>query len=537
MKKLIITSVIALATAFWGTAQTQEYPQEYLGLPGDNLNLYAVMKLFQESETLEGFERTLNDENSHINNLDLNGDNLVDYIMVNDYIDGDVHNIVLRVAVNKKETQDVAVFTVQRSNDGSTQIQLIGDEELYGKNYIVEPINDNLNGETPNPGYSGRYENGRRTDVVRTTYVEVAGWPLIRFLFMPGYHSWHSSWYWGYYPSYWNPWRPSYWHYYYGYHYQWFPQYYRQYRLCDQMRYSRYNDFYYRSVRVHSPQVNIFIGRGNYRNTYSHPEQRREGEVLFSRTHPDRAREISNNRSYGSPERNSFNRSEREMGNTGTRYGTERRTPTTINRNSVGNRDIRSNGGVSRGSGSENIERKAPYSPSGQGTGIYRRPSSDFRGEVSTKSAENRSAATYNRTPSVNSGRNYERNTSTVNSARRPAEVNSGRTYSSPSSDRQSMYTRKSTPVNTEKAVARPSTGREQVSSMKSGKISTDKVYSKPSPGRTYSPSRRSSEVSHEREVTRSSSVQKNSTDNRSGGSSQKGTRTTDTEHSRSSRR
>ena len=138
MKKLVITSVIALLIAGWSIARAQEFPEEYLGLPGDNLNLYAVMKMFQESETLEEFERNLNDENSRINNLDLNGDNLVDYLMVMDYVDRKVHTIVLRAALGRNETQDVAVFTVQRFKDGAVQIQLVGDEALYGKNYIIE---------------------------------------------------------------------------------------------------------------------------------------------------------------------------------------------------------------------------------------------------------------------------------------------------------------------------------------------------------------------------------------------------------------
>jgi hypothetical protein len=140
MKNLVITTIIALLVAGWSIAGAQNYPDEYLGLPGDNLNLYAVMKLFQESETLEDFERSLNDENTMINNLDLNGDNLVDYIMVFDYADGNVHSIVLRVALDRNDTQDVAVFTVQRFNDGSVAIQLVGDELLYGKNYIIEPV-------------------------------------------------------------------------------------------------------------------------------------------------------------------------------------------------------------------------------------------------------------------------------------------------------------------------------------------------------------------------------------------------------------
>src|SRR4030042_6083665 len=101
MKKLIFTSVLALLLAGVGTIKAQEWPEEYLGLPGDNLNLYAVMNLFQESETLEGFERNLNDENSRINNLDLNRDNMVDYITVSDYVNGNAHTIVLRTALSR----------------------------------------------------------------------------------------------------------------------------------------------------------------------------------------------------------------------------------------------------------------------------------------------------------------------------------------------------------------------------------------------------------------------------------------------------
>lgn len=291
MKKLIITSVLAAMLALGTTAIAQDYQDEYLGLPGDNLNLYAVMKLFQESETLEGFERNLNDENSRINNLDLNGDNLIDYITVSDFIDGDVHTIVLRAALNRNESQDVAVFTVQKFRDGSVQIQLIGDEDLYGKNYIIEPIYD----ETPNPGYTGKNRNRQNTSVVRTTYYEVASWPMVRFIYMPTYSVWHSSWYWGYYPTYWNPWRPYYWHYYYGYHYNWYPEYYNHYHHFDHYRYNRYNDFYYNSMRAHSPYVSTRIKSGVYKETYSRPDQRKEGEKLYTTTYPARERRTADN--------------------------------------------------------------------------------------------------------------------------------------------------------------------------------------------------------------------------------------------------
>ncbi len=288
MKKLIITSILAALVTIGTTVMAQDYPDEYLGLPGDNLNLYAVMKLFQESQTLEVFERNLNDENTRINNLDLNGDGLVDYINVIDYVDGDVHTIVLRAELGHNETQDVAVFTVQRFSDGSVQIQLVGDDQLYGKNYIIEPNYGDNYGETPNPGYTGRPANRVNVTVIRTTPFEVAAWPLVRFIYAPNYVVWHSSWYWGYYPSYWHPWRPFFWDFYYGYHYNLYNDYYAHYRHWQHYRYSRYNDFYYSGIRSHSPQVAVRIRDGQYRSTYSHPEQRREGEALYTSVHSDR---------------------------------------------------------------------------------------------------------------------------------------------------------------------------------------------------------------------------------------------------------
>ncbi len=111
-------SLMMLVTTLFSVLQLSaqtEGQEEKLNLPGDNLNLYAVMKMFQESETLEIFEKKLNEEDNRINNLDLNGDDEIDYIKVLDEVDGDVHNIILQVALNDKEKQDVAVFTVEKS--------------------------------------------------------------------------------------------------------------------------------------------------------------------------------------------------------------------------------------------------------------------------------------------------------------------------------------------------------------------------------------------------------------------------------------
>jgi len=284
MKKYIFSSLFVLLLLGGTTLRAQNQREEYLGLPGDNLNLYAVMKLFQESQTLEEFERKLNYEDTRVNNLDLDGDGRVDYIRVIDNVDGNVHNIVLQVALNPRENQDVAVFTVWRESNDRVLIQLTGDEQLYGRDYIIEPIIDEA--VTPNPGYTGNVQ------VVRTTTFEIAAWPLVRFIYMPNYVVWHSPWYYSYYPSYWRPWRPYYWDYYYGYHYHNYHYYYGHYRPWNQHRHPRWHDTYY-SSRSYSPQVRTRIESGFYKKTYSRPEQRREGTALYYRTHPEERSRIS----------------------------------------------------------------------------------------------------------------------------------------------------------------------------------------------------------------------------------------------------
>ena len=382
MKKFLLTSILALLVAAGAIARPQEYPDEYLGLPGDNLNLYAVMKLFQESETLEGFERNLNDQNSRINNLDLNADNLIDYISVQDYVDGDVHTIVLRVALNRKESQDVAVFTVQKFRDGSAQIQLVGDEALYGSNYIIEPIYD----ETSNPGYTGRPANRSYVTVVRTTPYEIAAWPLVRYIFLPNYVIWRSSWYWGYYPSYWNPWQPYYWHYYYGYHYNWYHHYYNHYRHWDHPRYMGYNDFYYRNVRAHSPYVSERIREGRYRDTYSRPEQRNQGVALYTRENPNRARRTADNTPAIQERRSVTTQTGRERTSAGSSSANTRRSTATDSQNPASRSASDQNAGTARRSTSTVSDKPATKSSSEKSTGTSRRSSSTVRETPASRS-------------------------------------------------------------------------------------------------------------------------------------------------------
>jgi hypothetical protein len=436
------------------------------------------MKLFQESETLESFEKNLNDENSRINNLDLNGDNYIDYIMVIDYVDGDVHSIVLRAALNKDETQDVAVFTVQRLRDGAVQVQLVGDEALYGKNYIIEPIYAE-NGETPNPGYIGNSGNNGNVAVVRTTTYEVAAWPVVRYIYLPAYVSWHSSWYWGYYPSYWNPWRPFYWHTYYGYHYNWHNHYYGHYRSWNYNRCNNYNNFYYNNIRSYSSRVNYRIKSGHYNKTYSRPDLRKDGEALYAKTNSERNARTRDNASVDGRRVNDY-KAAQSRSIESNRSGMERSSATNVTR--------RTASGSSVNQGTENPRKLTTVRPSrnvennsaGKATDVSRNVSSRFDGSsnairetnTSRKSAE----VTNNRAvqnPSVRqSSGNTQRSSANVSSRNVSGNQEVKRSVSSRSSSGQSQ---------TKSAVNSMSSGNKSssaISSRSSGNQSRSSVSS-----------------------------------------------------------
>jgi hypothetical protein len=280
MNKLIwfILASILLTINSPASAQSET---EKLDLPGDNLNLYALMKLFQESPNLEAFEKKLNEEQSLINNLDLNGDEQIDYIRVSDNVNGLVHTITLDVAVSENEDQNVAVFFIEKKKDGKAFIQLVGDEDLYGKDYIIEP------NEKQAP-VEDNYISTREISSGKSVPVNISSWQIVRYIFAPSYSVWHSPWRWRYYPSYWRPWRPRFWHSYYGYHYHWHNYYNVHYRRWKYFRNpSWYGQYYGANFRSRSVIVKTKTARGDYRTTYSRPATAKEGSALFVKKYPN----------------------------------------------------------------------------------------------------------------------------------------------------------------------------------------------------------------------------------------------------------
>jgi hypothetical protein len=265
MKKIILTFLMLL-TSFWSCSLFSQVDNEVvaLGLPGDNLNLYAVLDVFEKSKTLEEFERVLNSGDSRINNLDLNNDNEVDYISVISFNQGRFYSIVLRDSINNMEFQDVAVIEVSKNNAGNVIVQIIGDEALYGKDYVVEPSVREVF-ETPNPGYIGNKTIIINNRVYGNSIVYVADWPLIAYLFSPSFSIYVSPWHWGYYPVYWNPWRPILYFNYWSYHNHYYSS--SRYRRTSYIRFPSHHS-YYLQRRTASSIVTRNRNSGTYRSTY-----------------------------------------------------------------------------------------------------------------------------------------------------------------------------------------------------------------------------------------------------------------------------
>jgi hypothetical protein len=172
------------------------------GLPGDHFSLEGALELFKKSSSPEEFEKMINAEDNKVNNLDLNEDGEVDYIKVIDKSDKDAHAFILQAAVSETESQDVAVIELGKPNDENAVAQIVGDEDLYGEETIIEPTEK----VKSNAGTTS-------SNVV----VNVWTWPAVRHVYGPGYTVWISPWGWRTRPAWWRPWRPVRHHVYYGY--------------------------------------------------------------------------------------------------------------------------------------------------------------------------------------------------------------------------------------------------------------------------------------------------------------------------------
>ncbi len=270
MRKLILLLNLLLSATVFAQSAANDTTPPALGLPGDNLNLSLVLNLFKQSSSIEDFEKQLNNSDNAINNLDLNNDGNTDYLRVVDYGKGDYHTIVIQDPVSASETQDVAIISIEKKGNDIAHVQIVGDESLYGKNYIIEPqlenTTQNITPETQPASPPPTVINNNYYSTPPPAYVNVWGWPSVEFIFGMNYVPWVSPWYWSYYPVWWHPWPHVYYHAYcarfytFGWH-----GYYRTHRFINR----GYYNTYYAPRRAVSPTVQVNITKNVYRtNTY-----------------------------------------------------------------------------------------------------------------------------------------------------------------------------------------------------------------------------------------------------------------------------
>ncbi len=211
MKPICFYFLMLSISLFAAAAYSQQQPgQDSTGMPGDNFSLQGALQMFHDAASPEDFEQAINTEGNHVNNLDLDGDGNIDYIRVVDRSEKNAHVFILQVPVSETESQDVAVIELEKTGDTTAVLQIIGDEDIYGEEVIVEPVGG---GDDKAP--EQRKGNGPHTDLVNTysrLVVNVWYWPSVRFVYTPVYRPWVSPWRWHYYPVWWKPWRPLAWH-------------------------------------------------------------------------------------------------------------------------------------------------------------------------------------------------------------------------------------------------------------------------------------------------------------------------------------
>jgi len=140
MKTKIISSILLLLSVHLSSNAQHTAITTTSSEIDNNLDLKAVAYLFGNSNNLEDFEEEINSPQNAISNLDLNRDGYVDYLRVVETNMQNVHTVNIQAVLGNDLYQDVATIGVQKDSYGKTYVRMIGNERLYGYNYVINPV-------------------------------------------------------------------------------------------------------------------------------------------------------------------------------------------------------------------------------------------------------------------------------------------------------------------------------------------------------------------------------------------------------------
>ncbi len=385
--KIIFLSLITFVFASQIKAQERNRVYAMNNEISDNLDLRAVADIFGESRNLQDFERRLNDPELQISNLDLNNDNEVDYLRVIETVENRTHVIIIQSVLERDVYQDVASIDVEKDNYNRIHVQIIGNEFMYGPNYIYEPV----------------YYN--------TPIIYASFWSY-------NYRPYVSNWYWNYYPSYFYAWNP-------------YPVY--RYRNNIQISLNINNYYNYVNYRRSNQAVVLYNSRRSNWYERQHPDYAfsRRYTTVSNRYELDRRRETRNNYSRNEigyyQTRNKTSKEYSNRNSDANRNYTQNRINTTGN--TVSQRSYsQNNSGISRQSSPQRTENQRDYT---QNNSNYSRQNAPQRTE--NQRAYNQNNGNYSRqnTPQrIENQRDYAQNNS-----KSSGQITSQRT------DNQRIYT------------------------------------------------------------------------------------------------
>jgi hypothetical protein len=390
MKTKII--ILSLLTAFLGSqmqAQSGTRVNAVNNDISDNLDLRAVADIFGDSRDLADFERRLNDPEFQISNLDLNDDNEVDYLRVIETVEGSVHVVIIQSVLDRDVYQDVATIDIERNRSNKIQVQIVGNEYMYGPNYIYEPV------------------------YYTAPVIYASFWSV-------NYRPYVSNWYWNYYPRYYTAWNP-------------YPVF--RYRNNININLNFNNSYNYVSTRSSSRAVLVYNSRRSNGYERQHPNYSfsRRNVAVTNRYELDQRRGTRSTANYS---RNNDNRREIASKNSGRDYSQNRGTISRSNsasrsteQRSANQRDYSTNrGNTTR----ENNARAS----------VGQRDNSQNRG---TATRENRSPSTER---SSSQQRDYSQNRSNTNRESRTQSTERTVTPQREYSQNRTSTSRQSTPQN-----------------------------------------------------------------------------------------
>ena len=103
----------------------------------DGLDLQAVGAVLKKAKDAEEFEKLLNDPNVGVNNLDLDENDLVDFIKVTEYGNESVKGFSLTTETATDQEQEIATIEIEKTSNQEADVQIHGNRQILRRHQLL----------------------------------------------------------------------------------------------------------------------------------------------------------------------------------------------------------------------------------------------------------------------------------------------------------------------------------------------------------------------------------------------------------------